>query len=200
MRVVLLILLAVVVLLCAGIVGVGCLVGGAATTAAATATPGRTVVASTAAAESFDRKIATAIPAGRGTVILTEAEVTSKINEVLATTAGAPQVTNLQVQLDPGVIQGEGRVGTAFGNQRVVMRLALDVTDGQLTGRLERLTVGGFALPQALQNQILVAALAALGVQVPPGTDLTDLSNIRMPSDLRTLKVRQGDILIELGR
>jgi hypothetical protein len=162
----------------------------------------RQVTVSPEAAESFDRKIAqfdrTPVAGGARQLVLTESEVTSKLAQVLSTSTEAPPVRNLQVRLDPGVIEATGRVDFGFGQPEMLVRSQLAVNNGVVEGRIERIALAGLPVPQGVQNQIIAAVLGAAGVTAPPGADLTDFSNLRLPADVRTLQVRQGDLLIEL--
>lgn len=197
----LVVLLVVLLLAClagvAGLVCTGIAFAPAVTgpTAAATAT----VPVSPQAAQDFDRKVeeaqATRTP-GTRELVLTQEEITSRLQEGLG--GASTPVRNLQVRLEPGTIQATGTVDLGLVAPQVRMRIQVAVQDNVMSGRVEQIDLGGIPLPAGLQNQLLTQALAVAGISVPPGTDLTDLSVIRPPADLRTLRVEPGRIVLEL--
>jgi len=146
-----------------------------------------TVPVSTAAAQSFDKKIATlqAAPASTSTQIeITEQEATSKLVETLADDPTAPAIENPQVAFRGGKVIVSGISHDAPIPITVVVIGTVSARDRKLVTNVERIDTGRFPLPGPIQQQI---------------TDLatnTDQLNEALPITVDNVQTLEGRLLV----
>lgn len=146
-----------------------------------------TVPASTAAAQSFDNKIATlqAAPTSTATQLaITEQEATSKLVETLADDPTAPKIENPQVAFHGGKVIVSGVSRDAPVPITVVIVGTLAARDGKLVTTVERIDTGRFPLPGPIQDQI--AGLATN----------TDQLNEALPITVDNVQTLEGRLLV----
>ncbi len=146
-----------------------------------------TVPASTAAARSFDNKIATlqAAPTSTSTQLeISEQEATSKLVETLAAEPSAPKIENPQIAFRGGKVIVSGVSHDAPLPIAVVVIGTVAARDGKLVTTVERIDTGRFPLPGPLQQQI---------------TDLatnTDQLNEALPIVVDDVQTLEGRLLV----
>jgi hypothetical protein len=116
-----------------------------------------TVPASTAAAQSFDNKIATlqAAPPSTSTQIeISEQEATSKLVETLAEDPSYPKIENPQVTFRGGKVIVSGMSHDAPIPITIVVVGTVSAREGKLVTNVERIDTGRFPLPGPIQQQI----------------------------------------------
>lgn len=147
-----------------------------------------TVPVSTAAACSFDSKIATLQATSAPTQIaISEQEATSKLVETLATEPTAPQLENPQVAFRGGKVIVSGVSHDAPLPIAVTVVGTVAARDGKLVTNVERIDTGRFPLPGSLQEQITGLA-----------TD-TDRLNAALPIVVDDVQTLEGRLLITGG-
>ena len=123
---------------------------------AASITP---VPVSSAAAGSFDRKVATAAGATAPfTVEITEQEATSKFAQALASDPSAPRLDGVQVNFRDGKVYLSGTAREAPFPVDVVVVGRVEARDGRLVSTVEQVDTGPFPLPSGVKEQIAGAA------------------------------------------
>ena len=117
------------------------------------------VPVSSAAAQRFDQKIATASGAsGPVTIEIDEQEATSKLVEALATKPNAPRLDNPQVTFRDGRVHLRGTTRDTPIPINVLVVGRVEARDGRLVSEVERIDTGRFPLPGLLKDQIAEAA------------------------------------------
>lgn len=146
-----------------------------------------TVPVSTAAAQSFDNKVATlqAAPAAKSTQVeITEQEATSKLVETLASDPTLPKIDNPQVAFRGGKVIVSGVSHDAPIPITIVVVGTVAARDGKLVTNVERIDTGRFPLPGPIQQQI---------------TDLatnTDQLNAALPITVDNVQTLEGRLLV----
>jgi len=144
-----------------------------------------TVPVSTAAAQSFDSKIATLQAASASTQIeISEQEATSKLVETLAVEPSAPKIENPQIAFRGGKVIVSGISHDAPIPITVVVVGTVAARDGKLVTTVERIDTGRFPLPGPIQAQI---------------TDLatnTDQLNEALPIVVADVQTLEGRLLV----
>jgi len=112
------------------------------------------VAVSSAAAVSFDQKIATlqAAPAPV-TVEITEQEATSKLVATLATEPSVPKIENPQMAFRDGKVILSGVSRDAPSRITVIVTGRVEARDGKIFTTVEHIDTGRFPLPSAMQAQ-----------------------------------------------
>lgn len=114
-----------------------------------------TVPVSTAAAQSFDEKIATLEAASAPTTIaISEQEATSKLVETLAAEPSALRIENPQIAFRGGKVIVSGVSRDAPLPITVTVVGTVSARDGRIVATVERIDTGRFPLPGPLQAQI----------------------------------------------
>lgn len=143
------------------------------------------VPVSSAAAGSFDNKLATVQSAPAPvTVEIDEQEATSKLVETLAAEPSAPQVENPQVTFREGKVYLSGISHDAPVPVNVVIVGLVEARDGKLVITVERIDTGRFPLPGALKDQIIDIA-----------SD-TDRLNEQLPIIVNEVRVLDGRLVL----
>lgn len=144
-----------------------------------------TVPVSTAAAQSFDRKIATLQAISAPTSVeISEQEATSKLVETLASDPTLPRIDNPQVTFRDGKVIVSGISRDAPVPITVVVVGRVEARDGKLVTTVERIDTGRFPLPYALQQQITGLATN------------TRLLNESLPIAVNDVQVLDGRMLV----
>lgn len=113
------------------------------------------VVVSTAAAASFDQKLALLQAAPEPmTIEITEQEATSKLAATLATEPNLPQIENPQMAFRDGKVILSGVSHDAPIPITLIVTGRVEVRDGKLVATVERIDTGRFPLPSAIQTQL----------------------------------------------
>ena len=146
-----------------------------------------TVAVSTAAAQSFDNKIATlqAAPTSTSTQIeITEQEATSKLVETLADDPTASKIENPQVAFRGGKVIVSGISHDAPIPITVVIVDTVAARDGKLVTNVERIDTGRFPLPGPIHDQITGLATN------------TDQLNEALPLTVDDVQTLEGRLLV----
>ena len=128
------------------------------------------VAVSSAAGESFDRKLATVQSAAAPvTVEITDEEATAKLVAALASEPGAPRIDGAQVAFRGGKVYLSGTAREGPIPVRVVVVGRVEAREGRLISTVEQVDSGSIPLPPPLRAQITDAAtnLDALNEEVP---------------------------------
>jgi len=152
-----------------------------------------TMAASRDAAQSFDQKIAavsSAAAIGRKSVhlVLTEQEVTSKIQDSMAS-AGITTLRNVVVKLGAGTATISATASLNGIDVPLDGDLRLTADSGLLSVDVTSLKAGGVNLPSALQRQVVEQAKQAAG--------LNDLHSIDVGIDVQKVQVTPGQLQID---
>jgi hypothetical protein len=139
------------------------------------------VPVSSAAASSFDGKVATVQGAiAPVTVEFDEQEATSKLVEALAAEPSAPRIENPQVTFRDGKIYLSGVSRDTIVPVNILITGRIEVRDGKLVTTVERIDTGRLPLPEALRDQII-------GLASDP-----DLLNDGLPIAVNDVRVLNG--------
>lgn len=143
------------------------------------------VAVSSAAAASFDDKVATMWAATAPvTVEITEAEATSKLVATIAADPTLPRIENPQVSFRGGKVLVSGLSRDAPIPITIVVTGRIEARDGRLVTTVEQVDTGRIPLPGALHQQI---------------TDLasnTDRLNEGLPLTVTEVRVLDGRLVL----
>jgi hypothetical protein len=143
------------------------------------------VPVSSAAAGSFDAKLATVQSAPAPvTVEIDDQEATSKLVEALAAEPSAPQIDDPQVAFREGRVYFSGTSRDAPIPVRVVIVGRVEARDGRLITTVEQIDTGRFPLPGAMRDQIIDIA-----------SD-TDRLNDELPIVVHEVRVLDGRMVL----
>ncbi len=144
-----------------------------------------TVAVSSAAAASFDQKVATVQAAGGPvTVEITEQEATSKLAATLAAEPTAPRIENPQMSFRGGKVVVSGVSRETPIPIAVVVTGWIEAREGRLVTTVEQIDTGRFPLPDAMAAQI---------------TDLasdTNRLNEGLPITVNEMRVLEGRLVL----
>ena len=160
---------------------------------APTVAPAATAVNPQQAASSFDQKVGafekTASGGGKKPVelLLTQQEITSKMQQLLAARGGG-DFKDVAVQLQDGGMLITGNASVAGMNIPVQAGAQLTASGGMLGVNVTSVKTGNLEVPQAVRDQLMQAIQRAVG--------LNDIQKIDVGIDVQSVQVTTGQVRI----